>query len=535
MSAYRYCHGYKYNPAETPPKDLVKGFIGRGHIVDRLLAAIREQTDCATIQHYILLGQRGAGKTTLLLMLEKAIRDDRELSRRWFCVRFREEEFSIHTVRDVLAQAVAYLHEEDNIAEAGLVWKAAEAHAEYNESLATVLSGLRRISKERGKRVLLLIDNFDRIFPKRGDRDAQERAFRKLLMTEPLLMVIGTSLQPYEEFAAYDDAFFGFFSPIPLENLTDDEIKQLLLARAELEGNQDFPAKYEANRDKVRAITYLTGGNPRLAVMLYEVLSRGDRMSVVEALRETLDGLTPWLTAVLEDMPTQQSKILDALMRLNGVASPSEIAAKARLSLNTVTTQLGRLKEGRYVAASGEGRGKPSIYHVYEGIFSTWYQMRYLQPKRRRVETFVEFLRAWFAVEARMGSSEPVNGTGGNWASTFARLDELEAGMPTLEQRLESRVEAVMMIAREYTLEAALDALALLAETAPAELRERLLFMKPGLELARSGDTGVLARLPQEEQDLPIRIADKIGQMRRAKTVVEPTPDGRSENPTENG
>jgi tetratricopeptide (TPR) repeat protein len=100
-------------------------------------------------------------------------------------------------------------------------------------------------------------------------------------------------------------------------------------------------------------------------------------------------------------MPRQQSKTLDALMRLQGVASPNEIAKLARLPLNVVTAQLGRLKEGRFVAGEGEGKGRPATYRISDPMFRTWYQMRYLRPAGRRVELFVEFIRAWFSVEER--------------------------------------------------------------------------------------------------------------------------------------
>ena len=58
---------YKYNPAEMPPEDMKATFTGRQAVLDHLLAAVREQTDAETVQHYVVLGPRGIGKTTLLL------------------------------------------------------------------------------------------------------------------------------------------------------------------------------------------------------------------------------------------------------------------------------------------------------------------------------------------------------------------------------------------------------------------------------------------------------------------------------------
>ncbi|MEA1927290.1 MAG: tetratricopeptide repeat protein [Candidatus Auribacterota bacterium] len=184
--------------------------------------------------------------------------------------------------------------------------------------------------------------------------------------------------------------------------MNEDQIKELLNTRARLDQNETFLSYFQKHKEKVSAITFLTGGNPRLVLMLYDIIGKNQLVPVVEALRETIDKLTPLLKDILERMPAQQSKVLDSLMRLNGVASPSEIAGQSRLPLNVVTTQLGRLKKSRFVDVLGGGRGKPSTYRVCDQMFKTWYQMRYLRPARRRIELFVEFLQAWFSTEERL-------------------------------------------------------------------------------------------------------------------------------------
>jgi tetratricopeptide (TPR) repeat protein len=397
-----------YDPWETPPEERKARFVGRETLLERILSAIAEQEAHETVQHYLLLGPRGIGKTTLLLTLRDRIRESPTLSARWFCVQLREEEYFIRTLRDLLELVLRALAEEEDLPDAAEVAERVHQEKREERSLAAAVEGLRSLAASRGRRILLLIDNFDRLFPataagRRKTRPAENefRAFRKLLSRESFLMVVGASVRVFEEIAAYDQAFFNFFSPVEIPNLSEDEICELLRKCAELERNTAFLAQFEAQRDKVRAITYLTGGNPRLVLMLYDVLRHREMTPVVQALRDTVGGLTPLLKHVLDDMPRQQSKTLDALVRLRGAAPPNEIAAAARLPLNVVTAQLGRLKEARFVVVEGEGKGRPATYRVSDPMFHTWYQMRYLRPAGRRIELFVEFIRAWFSVEER--------------------------------------------------------------------------------------------------------------------------------------
>ena len=395
---------YKYNPAEMPPDELAAMFVARHELLDHLVDMVRRQSDAGTVQHALLLGPRGIGKTTLLLMLQRAISADKELADRWMVVRYREEEFYVYTFRDLLALALENLCADADVPEAGVALAKAEAEADDRASLAVITSALKRIARDRGKRILLLIDNFDQVlrtFPKADEQDYFQRTFRKMLSTEAHLMVVGTSTLVFEEIAPYDQAFFNFFCPIQVENLSDEQIETLLLTRAKIDHNEAFRRGFDEHRPSVRAITYLTGGNPRLVLMLYEILSRREFLPVVQALRETVDNLTPMLKDVLESLPRQQSKILDAVMRLGIAASPSQIARRARLPLRTVTAQLTRLKETGMVRGEGEGKGRPATYLVRDQMFRTWYQMRYLRPARRRVEMFVEFARMWFSLQER--------------------------------------------------------------------------------------------------------------------------------------
>jgi tetratricopeptide (TPR) repeat protein len=399
---------FVYDPWELPPEQRQTTFVGRQPVLDRFVGAIREQEDRATVQHYILTGPRGIGKTTLLLVLRDRIRQDPELSAKWFCVQLREEEYYVHKQRDLWQLVLQALAVDEKLAEAQKVVNQAQEIADEEKSSALLVDGLRSICNRHGKRLVLLIDNFDHIFPstaageaKHRKPDSEYKAFRKRLSTETFLMLIAASVKLFQDIYGYDEGFFHFFSPIELPELSREEVAEMLHRLGETENNTEFLARLERSRVSIHTLTFLTGGNPRLITMLYHILSQREIGEPVQALWETVAGLTPMLRQDLADMPRQQSKTLDALLRLNGAAAPAEISKYSRLPLNVVTTQLGRLKGARYVALEGGGKGKKATYRVADQMFSVWYRMRYVPAARRRIELFVDFVRAWFSPEER--------------------------------------------------------------------------------------------------------------------------------------
>ena len=392
---------HKYMPEEMSIEELRNTFAAREHTLDYLAKSLHSQCGSKTLTSYLIWGARGSGKTTLILMLCLRIKEDQKLSRAWLPVRFPEELPGVTSLRDLMAAAL-HVMSEDGVPGAGEWHENVENELHDEQSLDLALRGLRQISEKQKRRLVLFVENLDLIFD-RGLNDLSRSTLRRLLMDAPFMMIIGTAVTIFEALRKYDEAFFNYFCPVPLDRLDDGQVRDVLFRRAEYDGNEAFSEQHFHNQGGIKAISRLTGGNPRLILMLYEALAHGRFASTVETLRSLVDELTPLLKDILEhQFSNQQSKILDALMRSGGTATPSEIARAARLSLNTVTTQLQRLKDMQVVELRGGGKGRKAFYTVPDQLFSTWYQMRYLRPRRRRIEMFVEVLRIWFDEEERL-------------------------------------------------------------------------------------------------------------------------------------
>ena len=415
---------HKYMPQEMATGELQATFAAREHTLEYLLNAMRGQSAAKSLTSYLITGPRGAGKTTLVLMLRLGLREDPVLDKAWLPVLFPEECPAITSLRDLLVTALRILAEEEQPGAVEWLQKA-EHEADDERSQELAVAGLRQISTEQNRRLVLLIENLDMVF-ERGLDSRTQATLRRLLMTDPFLMIIGTAVRVFEALKTYDEAFFNYFCPVPLERLDDRQVRELMSRRAKYDQNDRYPEQYQRQRSRIRAITRLTGGNPRLVLMLYEVLSAGQVQPVVQTLRQLVDELTPLLKDVLESLPPQQSKILDALMRAGGTATPRQLASATRLDLNKVTTQLQRLKESQIVEVRGGGKGRTAYYTVPDQLFCTWYQLRYLRPNRRRIEMFVELLRIWFDAEERLAAlqslSQPGTAQRGLDCGTLPRL-----------------------------------------------------------------------------------------------------------------
>ena len=397
---------HKYTPAEMSDHELDAIFAARGHTVDYLLKSLRDQTRARTLSSFVVTGPRGAGKSTVIRMVALRMRRDPELSSAWMPVVFPEEQFSVASLRDFLAALLRELSA-GGLPEAKACLGKVEAEPNDEQSQQLAITGLRAVTRKAGRRLVVFVENLNLLLEECLD-DQMKGTLRRLLMTDPFMMLIGSSVHVFDSLKSYDETFFNYFGLVPLDRLNAEQVFELLRRRADFDGNERFLSAFREQRPKIRAIVHLSGGNPRLILMLYELLSQRQVTTIVQCLRRLVDELTPLLKDEMEKLPPQQRKIVHALMERGGTAQPTDLVERTRLPLNAITTQLKRLKDAQIVELLGGGKGRAANYTVPDKLFAIWYQMRYLNLNRRRIELFVEVLRIWFEAEERLATIRSV-------------------------------------------------------------------------------------------------------------------------------
>lgn len=395
---------FKFTPALEKPENLQKLLVGRESLLRRLLRAIHEASGRKGLQHFLLIGARGIGKTHLLLLIYHTIKGtirwdkpSEDLADHWEPILFSEEQYGISSLAELLMEILVRLQDqapdeklERLLARLKGVWMPGEAERE------TILDYLLMRRRETGKRLLLLLDNLQLILENFSDED--QGRLREILMSKDLLMVIGTAPVLFEAVLHYEAPFYNFFEIIWLQDVTPGEVEALLKKRLELDGHRGIIEKFSEYRPRIDAIVHLTGGNPRLILSLYQILSQGEILEVERALMKLLDELTPYYQDRMNQLSDQQRKIIEGMALMEGPSTPTEIAHSVRLATNVVTAQLNRLKELGCVRNRGEKAKREVLYDTSDQLFRLWRQMR-VEAGRRRLHFLAKFLKIWFTAQ----------------------------------------------------------------------------------------------------------------------------------------
>ncbi|HWO22858.1 MAG TPA: ATP-binding protein [Kofleriaceae bacterium] len=439
-----------YNPHLIPREDLVAAFIARRALLDELVDDLRRGAH----QHHLLVGVRGAGKTTLLLRLAVAIEEDKKLARTTLPLRFAEEQYNVAHPSDFWLNCLDALLD---------VLDARGDHAAKRKLEAEVAAIMPLTEKERGiqaiatliawarlakKTLVLLVDNFDLILERL--KDAQW-AMREALSHDNGIVLIGATSRFLDATITYGSPLYDFFHVHELGPVTEEEARDVVLHLAKLRGHQQVQAVLERDPGRFKALYVLTGGMPRMLVLLSSVLAR-ENPSVEADLERMLDQLTPYYKARFDELPAQSQRIVDAVALHWHPITAAACAEQTRFDVKIVSAQLNRLvQQGTLTKIALPGTSKLGFL-LTERFFNIWYLMRANRRVRQKLAWFVEFLRTWYGEEELARRAQVLlDATPG--ANDPARMLALATTLSdaALRRRLESR--AVTMLLEQSPLE----------------------------------------------------------------------------------
>ena len=372
---------YAYNPRKKSAEELEKSLVGRDRweILNRILAELNLKEGENPKQHWIVVGPRGMGKSHLLTLLYHRVKTDSSLNGLWLPVLFPEElrmasdlaGFLERTVREVLYELEAA---KDPYAGELKVRLEAIKNRSRGERADYIFTVLTEIHRKTGRFILLVVENLQKLLGKKLDLTGQKK-LRAYLQTEESLLLVGSATSVFDKLHDHSNPFYHFFHIRRLQDLNFEDTKSLILKILSTNGNGDFARKITAGEARLKAIYSFTGGNPRMAVFLSDILRAEIHEEMLSIMDGILDELTPYFEAIMNDTPECLHDIMNCLAAYEPAQSPKDIAEHLEVPQTTVRSYIKQLKEMQYVRVAFS-RGKSNYYCLNEYLYRIWYQMR---------------------------------------------------------------------------------------------------------------------------------------------------------------
>lgn len=379
----------KFNPGTfQSDEEVIRQFVVRQPELGIVTDVLRGNIETPACQHVLLIAPRGRGKTMLLARVAAELRADNELSRSMLPVRFMEESHEVFDIADFWLETLFYLSKEIARTDQDLSRELLATHADLagqwrGEFLAerakvTVLDASDRL----GRKLVLMIENMQTLCDAVDDNFGWQ--LRETLQTEPQIILLCTATKRFERLDDVREPFFELFRILDLNPLDTEACQRLWQV---ISGD-------DVSERRIRPLQILTGGSPRLLVIVAEFAGHRSLRKLMEELVALVDDHTEYFRSHLEALAQTERRVYLATIDLWQPSSTSEIAARARMDVRSVSSLLGRLIDREMVM--GHGTGRKRLYSAAERLYSIYYKIRREQGEAAIVQYLIRFMAVFY-------------------------------------------------------------------------------------------------------------------------------------------
>ena len=331
----------------------------------------------------------------LLARVAAELRVDGDLSEKLLPIRFMEESQEIFNLGDFWLEALFHLARERGVRDPDLARElrdvhaalAAERHGGALEDRAR--AAVLEIADRLGKRLVLMVENLQALC--RDVDDDFGWKLRGVLQSEPQIILLATATSRFRELEDAEHAFFELFRIVRLDPLDTGECRRLW----------EMVTGDDAGERKIRPLQILTGGDPRLLVIVGGFAKHRSLSQLMEDLVRLIDDHTEYFRAHLEGFAKTERRVYLALIDLWQPSTTGEIAARARLDVRPVSTLLGRLVERGAVVVEGNGRKR--AYVAAQRLYSVYYKLRRERDEAAVVHNLIRFMAVFYTEDELTG------------------------------------------------------------------------------------------------------------------------------------
>ena len=380
----------KFSPGTyQSDEEIISQFVVRNHELKTILEVLHGNIKSSSCQHVLVVAPRGRGKTMLLARAAAELRTKEKFSEHLLPVQFMEESQEIFNLADFWLETLFHLAREIAAYDPELAQELRETYAALTDrwqereigdhARATVLAAADQL----GRKLVLMVENLQALCES-VDEDFGWK-LREVLQSEPQIMLLASATSRFESLDDVEQPFFELFRIVSLERLATKDCQLLW----------EVVSGKEASEREIRPLEILTGGSPRLLVIIAEFARHGSMRQLMEELVALIDEHTEYFRGHLENLPNMERRVYLAVIDLWQPSKPSEIAARARMDVRKVSTMLGRLM-GRG-AVIVEGSGKKRLYVAAERLYSIYYRLRRERDEAVVVQNLIYFMAVFYS------------------------------------------------------------------------------------------------------------------------------------------
>ena len=414
----------KWNPGLLQSDDEVRAqFVVRQTALASVLEVLRGNIGASSCQHVLVTAPRGRGKTMLLARVAAELHTDVALSERLLPVRFMEESQEVFNLADFWLETLFHLARESAVYDPEVAQEVRETHADLTgrwgeetlgeRALAAVLWAAGRL----GRQLVLMVENVQALCDT-VDADFG-RQLREVLQSEPRIMLLATATSRFQELDEAREPFFELFRTVELAPLSTEECRALWCVVS-----GDAVSEHE-----MRPLEILTGGSPRLLIMIAGYGQPRPLLRLMEALVTLIDEHTEYVRGHMAVLPKTERRVYIAVLDLWRPSTTGEIAARARLDVRTASTMLGRLADRG--AVIWKGSGKKRRYVAAERLHSTSYKLRREHGEAAVVHNLIRFMVAFYGEDelAEAAQSPEMNENSERLIARLLAIGRISSGM----------------------------------------------------------------------------------------------------------
>ena len=375
----------KFNPYTMDDETILTLATGREKLLHNALDTLKSNINkTSASQHLLIRAPRGMGKSFFLKYLQIHFKRDTIFNHSDFLL-LPEEQSNVHTPAELIKLILSNFSIPNMVCEPAILWNAPKEEWEIElHNLKKHIDNKRAIYKNY--LLVVVIENMDEFLKNiqsdKKQRKLNESRFRYLLQNVKHFTIIGAtpSINTDDIDGNYNNRLFHAFKRYVLKSWTDKDYINYLERRIKMatkaKSTYITPEIFSEMTAKLKAIGRYTGGSPRMAVVLTDLLLKSDTITTSKTLFGLIDDLTPYYQDLIKRIPQKSRILFDAMIRYGEKMSQTKLAAKIGATQSQISQAFMWLKEEGYIHGKKTPGNRVFLYQVSDRILVFYYQQR---------------------------------------------------------------------------------------------------------------------------------------------------------------